>query len=94
VPVLDGYLGGQDEGIFVRHVFDEIIEDELIGLLEGVQPEVVQDKEVVPGDVVQLFEIGAIGFVIEQLREEFGGGSEEDFKSLETSGIAQRGGQE
>jgi len=52
VPVLDGYWGGQDEGIFVRHIIDEIIEDELIGLLEGVQPEVVQDKEVVPGDVV------------------------------------------
>lgn len=41
------------------------------------------------GDVVEFFEIGAIGFVIEELREEFGSGGEEYFKTLETSGITQ-----
>ena len=52
MPVFDWDLGGQDECMFVRHVFDEVIQDELIGFLEWVQAEVIQDEEVVAGDLI------------------------------------------
>lgn len=94
VPVFDRDLGGYDECMFVCHVFDEVVKDELIGFLERVEPEVVQDKEVVAGNLVQFFEVGTVCFVVEQLCKEFGRRSEEYFKPLETGGVTQGGCQE
>lgn len=87
-------LGSENKGMFVCHVFDEIVQDKLVGFLEWVQSEVIKDEQVVAGDVVQFFEVGTIGFVIEELGQEFCGRGEEDFKALDTSGITQGGGQE
>ena len=75
--------------MFMGYVFDQIVQDELVGFLEWVQSEVIEDEEIVSGDVVEFFEVCAIGFVIEELGEEFGGGGEEHLKPLEASGIAQ-----
>ena len=77
----------------MSHVFDKVIKNELIGFLEGVESKVIQDKEVVSGDVVEFFEVGTISLVIEELSEEFGSGGKEDFEALDTSGITQGGGQ-
>lgn len=73
----------------MSYVFDQVVQDELVGFLEWVQSEVIKDEKIVSGDVVEFFEVSTIGFVIEELGEEFGGRGEEDFKSLEASGITQ-----
>ena len=69
----------------MSYVFDQVVQDELVGFLEWVQSEVIKDEQIVSGDVVEFFEVSTIGFVIEELGER----GEEDFKSLEASGITQ-----
>ena len=73
----------------MRHVFDKVIKNELIGFLEWMESKVIEDKEVVSGDVVEFFKVRTIGFVIEELSEEFSGGGKEDFEALDTSGVTQ-----
>ena len=46
------------------------------------------------GHLIEFFEIGTVGLVIEQLGEEFGRRGEEDFKAFDASGIAQGSSQE
>jgi hypothetical protein len=71
----------------VRHVFDKVIKNELIGFLEGVESKVIKNKEVVSSDVVEFFEVSPIGLVIEELSEEFSSGGKEDFESLDTGSV-------
>ena len=57
----------------MSYVFDQVVQDELVGFLEWVQSEVIKDEKIVSGDVVEFFEVSTIGFVIEELGEELGG---------------------
>ena len=77
----------------MSHVFDKVIKNELIGFLEGVESKVIKNKEVVSGDVVEFFEVGTIGLVIEELGEEFSGGCKEYFEAFYTGGVTQCCGQ-
>lgn len=59
-----------------------------------MESEVIENKEVVPGDLIQFFEVSTICFVVEELGEEFRSGGEEDFESFDTSGVTDSGGEE
>ena len=88
VPIFDWDLRSDDESMFVGDIFDKVIKDELVGFLEGMQSEVIEDKEVVFGNKVEFFEVISVGFVIEQLGEDFGGRSEHDFKAFDACGVS------
>ena len=94
VPVFDGDLRGDDEGPVGRQFLDQIVENELVGFLHGMQSEVVEDEQMKFGQVTELFEVGTIGFGAEELIKDFTGGGEPDFKSLQTGGVPQGGSQE
>lgn len=91
VPVFDWDLRSDDEGMFVTDIFNKVVEDELVGFLEGMESEVIKNKEVVFGDDVEFFEVVTVGFIIEELSEDFGSGSEHNFKAFKAGSITDGG---
>lgn len=94
VPVFDRDLRSDDESPIRSQFLDQIVENELVGFLHGMQAEVVEDEQMKFGQVTEFFEVGTIGFGAEELIKDFTGGGEPDFKSLQTGGVPQGGSQE
>ena len=89
VPMLDGDLRSDDERAVGRQLFDQIVEDELVGFLHGVEAEVVEDEQLKFGQLVEFFEVGAIGFSAEELIEDLAGSGELDLEAFQAGGMSQ-----
>ena len=66
MPVFDRTLAGDDGGSFLIAVLDDFQQIIALRIIEGSQKQVIDDEQLDLGQAGQHFEMGAVGFGLEQ----------------------------
>jgi len=93
MPVVEGELAGDERGAFAVAIVEDFEEVATLGIGEGREPEVVEQKELSPGESVEELGIGSVGSgeceLGEQAREpEVAGG-----QTVPTGAVSERAGE-
>ena len=92
MPVFDRALAGDDGGSFLIAVLDDFKQIVALRIIEWSQKEVIEDEQLDLGQAGEHFEMGAVGFGLEQHFEQAWSAQIEHGMTLAGGEVAQRTG--